>query len=170
MKKQTLLQIQIKGLPEEGTEVRGELTAADLEIPEDDRLSCPWPMPFSLHVAAVVGGLVVTGRVEVRLRGRCDRCLGYFTVKLPPVPVEHQYLDFHADVLDLTEDVRDDILLTFPSRCLCRADCKGLCSECGQNLNVRECGCGDESPDESPWVALDRLRLTGGETPEEPEK
>jgi two-component system sensor histidine kinase PilS (NtrC family) len=41
----------------------------------------------------------------------------------------------------LTEDVREDILLAFPARNLCSGGCRGLCSECGQNLNVRECGC-----------------------------
>ncbi len=170
MKKQTLLQVQVKNLPPEGEEVTGELTAAALEIPEDDRLSCPWPMPFFVRIFPVVGGLVVSGRVEFRLRCRCDRCLAYFTAAPPPVAIEHQYLDFQADVLDLTEDVRDDILLTFPSRCLCRADCKGLCAGCGQNLNVRECGCGNESPDESPWAALDSLRLPDDDSPDEPEK
>ena len=73
--------------------------------------------------------------------------------------------------MDLTEDVRDDILLAFPSRCLCRAECKGLCPDCGQNLNARECDCRSEASDESPWAGLDKIRLhDGGEASEEAEK
>jgi Large ribosomal RNA subunit accumulation protein YceD len=157
MKNQRFLQIQVKNLPEEGMQLQAELTAQDLEIPDEDRISIVESVQVSFHIAPIVGALVVSG---------CDRCLAYFTTDFPSVRIDHQYLDFHADVLDLTEDVREDILLAFPSRCLCHTDCKGLCPDCGQNLNVRECGCQDEAPEESPWQALEKLHLPGSENPE----
>jgi uncharacterized metal-binding protein YceD (DUF177 family) len=151
--------VQVRNLAPEGIRVEADIVARDLDIPEDDRTSCSALFHLVAHVSPAVGAMVVAGELHGQLRCRCDRCLTYFTRRLDHVPVNHQYLDFHEDVLDLTEDVRDDILLTFPQRNLCREDCRGLCVVCGQNLNARECGCHQDRDDESPWTALDNLRL-----------
>ena len=63
----------------------------------------------------------------------------------------------------LLEDVvREQVLLSLPSRTLCTADCKGLCPRCGQNLNQAKCTC-DEAPADPRWNALaglaDKLEL-----------
>jgi len=56
-------------------------------------------------------------------------------------------------ILDLTEVVRQDLWLGLPAAPACRADCKGLCPQCGQNCNQGECGCGADAAD-ARWVAL----------------
>ncbi len=54
----------------------------------------------------------------------------------------------------LLEDVvREQVLLTLPGRVLCRPDCKGLCSHCGQNLNMGICSC-EETSSDPRWNAL----------------
>jgi uncharacterized protein len=54
----------------------------------------------------------------------------------------------------LLEDVvREQVLLSLPSRTLCKPDCKGLCPRCGQNLNVASCNCG-ASVSDPRWNAL----------------
>jgi uncharacterized protein len=54
----------------------------------------------------------------------------------------------------LLEDVvREQVLLSLPTRTLCTADCKGLCPRCGQNLNQAKCSC-DEAPADPRWNAL----------------
>jgi uncharacterized protein len=54
----------------------------------------------------------------------------------------------------LLEDVvREQVLLSLPSRTLCGPDCKGLCQHCGQNLNQATCDCG-ETPADPRWNAL----------------
>jgi uncharacterized protein len=64
--------------------------------------------------------------------------------------------------LSLEDVVREQVLLSLPSRTLCTADCKGLCPRCGQNLNQAKCSC-DEAPADPRWNALaglaDKLEL-----------
>jgi len=43
--------------------------------------------------------------------------------------------------LSLEDVVREQVLLSLPSRTLCKEDCKGLCPRCGQNLNLESCSC-----------------------------
>jgi uncharacterized protein len=59
----------------------------------------------------------------------------------------------------LLEDVvREQVLLSLPTRTLCKEDCKGLCPRCGQNLNLETCSC---KPTVDPkWNALASLAGT----------
>jgi uncharacterized protein len=49
--------------------------------------------------------------------------------------------------LDLRKPLREQILLAMPMHLLCRPDCKGLCPNCGQNLNEGPCQCSTENID-----------------------
>lgn len=58
----------------------------------------------------------------------------------------------------LLEDVlREQILLAVPMRTVCREECKGLCPQCGKNLNQGPCQCPAPSGD-SRWAALKGLK------------
>ncbi|MFQ6098341.1 MAG: DUF177 domain-containing protein [Armatimonadota bacterium] len=45
------------------------------------------------------------------------------------------------DVLDLSELVRQNLVVSLPPAPLCSPECRGLCPHCGQDLNVGECSC-----------------------------
>lgn len=154
-----LLQVLVRNVPFEGLPVVGELTAADLDLPGDERQSCPEPFRLEARASLVSEGVLLQGTVSGQMRCRCDRCLQYYTQECAAIPVCHDYPPPLGETVDLTEGVRDDILLAFPQRLLCSPDCRGLCPECGQNLNVRECACGGGDTGSPVWGALDALRL-----------
>ena len=45
------------------------------------------------------------------------------------------------DSLDVDRLIYDEILVNWPTKVLCKDDCKGICPVCGQNLNQQDCGC-----------------------------
>lgn len=51
------------------------------------------------------------------------------------------YVQIEGGKLDLILPIRDEFLLSFPMRFLCKDDCKGLCAGCGADLNREECHC-----------------------------
>lgn len=153
------LQVFIANLPPEGRPVAGEVRFSTLDIRDDDCIACPNPLRYSLHVAPVGQQLLVRGRLETVLRCRCDRCLGSYDLPLATDDVCHLFEDVGDDVVDLTEYVREDILLVFPLRHLCDDKCRGLCPTCGQNLNAETCSCSQEGTSEGIWGALDCLPL-----------
>ncbi len=84
-------------------------------------------------------------------------------------PGEHAITEDETEIgyyqesgLLLEDVVREQVLLSLPSRTLCKPDCKGLCPRCGQNLNLAKCSC-DEAPADPRWNALaglaDKLEL-----------
>ncbi len=48
---------------------------------------------------------------------------------------------FNGKTIDFDPILREQLLLALPMHVVCREECKGLCSECGQDLNLKSCGC-----------------------------
>jgi len=123
-------------------------------------------------------GVLVSGQFYTEVGLTCSRCLESFSTavdftleeefrptidistgaKLPPVDGEDEATLIDSQhIIDLLEVMRQDILLALPPRPLCKPDCAGLCSQCGQNLNEGPCTC--EQPLGDPrWDALRTLR------------
>ena len=56
-------------------------------------------------------------------------------------------------VLDVTELARQQLIVNIPMASVCRPDCRGMCPQCGQNLNDAPCGC-PSPPADSRWGRL----------------
>lgn len=108
----------------------------------------------------------VSGTITYRLQLPCSRCLEPFTMQqcLPwseefhrvkgGVPEGNIIYDdksgiwhFSGECLDLTEVVRENIIMSIPLKVVCREDCQGLCPQCGTNLNKHHCQCTKDSRD-----------------------
>jgi uncharacterized protein len=64
---------------------------------------------------------------------------------------------FDGQKIDLTELVREQILLNLPEQVFCKEDCKGLCEKCGANRNLIDCKCIEKEVDPR-WAALKNLK------------
>lgn len=124
------------------------------------------PLIGTVKLTRTNRGIVADASVETRIRQECSRCLEdvatpvttrmseefFPTVDLrtgAPVkrPEGDGYMLTDTHELDLSEPIRQAILLEQPMKPLCRGDCRGLCPRCGQNLNERACKCAPESGD-----------------------
>lgn len=110
-------------------------------------------------VRNTAGVLVLTGRVDAKLDGICDRCAAAFqrevsypmeaTLLHEPCSEENEddwVFELEGNCADLTDIVRTVFILNMDSKLLCRDDCKGLCCRCGANLNLGSCQC-EKEPD-----------------------
>jgi len=107
--------------------------------------------------------------LDIRLRGECSTQLELVCARcLEPVPYdvktdfdqifrpldasgrtgEHSIsqgeteIDFYSgEGIQLEDALKEQVLLSLPSKPLCREDCRGLCVHCGANLNTAACGC-----------------------------
>jgi uncharacterized protein len=103
----------------------------------------------------------VSGEVAGELAVECSRCLAPYRIPVQ-MRFDHRYLpqaesstegdrevekdDFEIsyyqdDQIDLAELIREQFYLTLPMKPLCTDNCKGLCPQCGTNLNLARCGC-----------------------------
>lgn len=112
-------------------------------------------------------GLVVQGEFEGDTSLECVRCLKTYTQHLQgdwtelyafneKSVSESELLMPDDGHIDFAPVLREYALLEVPIKALCKPDCKGLCSECGQDLNIKDCGHRQQDED-SPFAALKDL-------------
>ncbi len=115
------------------------------------------PVLLKGRVYNEAGIVILSYRVDFTLRLPCDRCLETFDrdysyafneVIVPEESEEHdEYIVAPDARLDLDELCLSDILLNLPSKQLCKEECKGLCPQCGANLNHESCSCSKKEVD-----------------------
>lgn len=129
-------------------------------------------------VAFLADGKVhIEVRLSAEVRRNCTRCLESTTDSLDVavnavfVDASNEELDEERELssadldeslviggeIDLKEVVREQILLALPDKVYCSDSCKGLCPECGANLNLIDCKCAESDLDPR-WAALKNLR------------
>jgi len=156
-----LLVFQVTCIPDQGIDVEGDLSFEELDIQSDDRFVLDAPLHFNIHISIAKQNVIARGSLSASIHAVCDRCVELSPLELRVDDLLHSYKNILGEPVDLTEDVREDILLAFPQSFHCHEDCKGLCPTCGQNLNEGSCSCDKTDDDErdDPWNALSGLRL-----------
>jgi uncharacterized protein len=154
----------------------GEARHLDLEIPLDHfELSnerydvTPAPIPVHLDASKMTGGgWSLRLRLSASLNGPCMRCLEpaspTFEVDAYEIdqPGDGEELDspyVEGEVVDVAAWTRDALALTLPPQILCRADCLGLCPECGIDLNNAGPGHHHDKAPDARWAALSQIKF-----------
>ena len=140
-------------IPAEGLHLEGEDPAEILEL-SDPSVRPLGPVRWALDIGLSDGGLFATGKLGVDLELECVACLKKFRY---PLRVE----DFAAQVeltgpetVDLTDSMREDILLALPPYPHCDWNGRNVCKGAGRKITT-------ESPDEPlpAWDELDKLKF-----------
>jgi len=130
--------------------------------PDDEDYRVATPVELSMDVEkAGKEAFRITGRATTRLELQCGRCLEGFQLpvdarfELHYVPAIENVAEpereigeddlttafYREGTLDVIEMLREQFQLALPMKPLCTEACRGLCPECGANLNRTECGC-----------------------------
>ncbi|MCA1808622.1 MAG: DUF177 domain-containing protein [Kiritimatiellia bacterium] len=123
------------------------MPGALLELEREPFLRCPADVHCDLHAECVGGELLVRGRLTVVLECLCSRCGKWFSRRLEVSDFTRVFpMPAGNESIDLTTDIREDIILSFPSNWLCGESCRGLCPVCGADLNDGDCACREQTP------------------------
>jgi uncharacterized protein len=151
--------IDINRIPPEGCEYSGDESASILDVEKEVAIRFDSPLHYDLKAIRVSKELIVIGRLTLAATFRCSRCGESFSrqIKDPSFECVREVADINESV-DLTPDIRESMLLALPSYPVCSPDCKGLCSQCGANLNRGQCAC-RPLKEASGWEMLDSLKI-----------
>jgi uncharacterized protein len=125
------------------------------------------PLEVTATAELIEGQIRIAGEIETKVEMVCARCLepvvdevhrsfDLFYSPLPQGerPEEAQLKEGDAEIgffqgegLFLADVLREQVLLALPMKVICRSDCRGLCPNCGANLNHEECRCETHSTD-----------------------
>ena len=140
-----------------------EMDLSDLEFSGCSSLKKPVKIKGAAKNRAGVVFIELTA--EYTISAPCDRCaadierkeslpLTYVVVQETEGEDTEDFVVAEDQKVDLDPLVRDDIVIRYPLKLLCSPDCKGLCPNCGKNLNEGDCDCAKEQTD----PRLDALR------------
>lgn len=180
------MQIRVDDIKEEPLELASEEAAESfpvlLEAAAEEGFTFLAPLSTRLRIFRVDAMLEVEGAVQSRIRLSCSRCLAEyeeplssrfaltFVRELPEVADEAGDDEielsademgltlFHGDEIDLGAAIVEQVLMALPMHPLCRQECRGLCPQCGINLNEGSCSC-EQPVFNSKFAALKNLKL-----------
>ena len=142
----------------------------------DESFDVTGPFIAWVHMLKASDTVLVRVKGSLTVRLVCSRCLEPFDAEVPVILEEEfrpsinlitgRVMRDRGDdeaviinerhILDLTEVVRQNIVLALPVAPVCRPDCQGLCPVCGANRNVETCSCELQTIDPR-WSALSVL-------------
>ena len=147
-------------LEKESIELSGSEPAEFLDLSADDLYEVVSEIDYDLLVKKVSGGALVTGSCRVIVASECGRCLEPVELEIASEDIEMFFdLDEYGDEVDISDDIRSELLLELPMFVLCDDECAGLCPDCGCNLNNNDCRCHERPHGSLAWGELDNLDL-----------
>jgi uncharacterized protein len=159
-----------------GKRIRYEIDEPPVEE-LDDGVRCLEPVKGDVTFSNTGRHIVARGSFSTAVEIECARCLRLYRAELSlPIEEEMSIAGHLADlpeeeqqeeeeiepyseplfvdhIFDLTEMLRQTILVALPIKPLCFEECKGLCPQCGKNLNDGPCGCPPDT-ETTPFAAL----------------
>jgi uncharacterized metal-binding protein YceD (DUF177 family) len=155
--------IDLKNLPDGGKEIEGTLPPSFFGLEPTDPVKATGPLNYHLTVERDDDDLVVTGEMSAPFELECGRCLNKFPYLADfPHYASDQPIEGEDAMIDLTDLVREDILVALPSYPRCEDG----------NVEPRQCPAegkfdsteepADDEPASTPgtaaWDALDQLK------------
>lgn len=154
-------QIDLRHLPADGKQIQGTVPESFFGLPETDTARAESPLSYDLLVIRDGEDLVVTGSLDAEFSLECGRCLERFRQRVDLPDYQAEVTIEKEGTIDLTDLIREDILLTLPNFPRCEDG----------NVDLRDCPAeGRFDTKESPlvpetpgaergvWSALDNLK------------
>ena len=154
-----MIKIYVSKLTSDGIKISGEEASDFLELKNDDEICFVSPIRYEFNAQLIDSGVLITGKLDTELTCRCAKCMEKYDFHLTNNEICYFYEKPNKNEIDLTDSIREDILIGLPQRFLCSKYCKGLCFNCGQNLNVKQCSCEKAVEQENIWQKLDQLNV-----------
>ena len=155
-------------------------TLSDLSVPSGQEVF-ELQEPFEFSCTLQKNGenrVVLQGRVQASLMLSCNRCLASYPFRVQTnmqlifelqtrehlmlkdvdlTVVDLDVIELSEPVIDLEELARQQLYMALPVQQICTENCKGICPECGNDLNEMTCSCKGQKKN-NPFAVLAALK------------
>lgn len=150
------MKIHLHQISEEGLHVEGQESSKILDLHETT-IQPLGDVEYALEVGLSGSGLFATGQIGVDLELECVKCLERFRYPLRVPDFACQLELTGSEAVDLTEPVREDILLALPPHPHCDWNGERVCPGVFHRTKTESAASLPEPPE--VWGALDQLQL-----------
>ena len=129
------MKITINQVPQDGLYLlEEEVKTAELDL-ETDLIKFRSNLKLKARVSRITNALTIELNIRAVLFSHCSRCLDEFEWEFNKDARLNYPLGASDIFIDLEPAIREEIILDYPIKPLCRSNCKGLCVKCGKNKN-----------------------------------
>ena len=100
--------------------------------------------------------IFLQGKLDFAWKLVCDRCMADVDKRMD-LSFDREILLADGQSLDFDELIREEAILNFPQKVLCREDCRGICEICGKNKNENACECQQKEAADIRFAGLKEL-------------
>lgn len=134
------MKININQIPWGGLELEQDIAPLVLEL-ETDMIKFHGPVKIKAGIFRVTNVVTVDLLIDALIYSVCSRCLNDVEINLKKKTKLSYQITANEQTIDIGPDIREEIILEYPIKPLCKPECKGICPKCGRNRNEGECGC-----------------------------
>ncbi len=134
------MKIELHRIPSEGLSLYEEIDPAKLDL-EIENVNFRQPIKLTAEVFRIYNVVKADLVIEASIYGNCSRCLDEYSFEFRKKLTLNYPVSKSDLVIDLDSEVREELIVNYPLKPLCRQDCKGMCLKCGKNLNIEKCDC-----------------------------
>jgi len=131
-------------IPSEGLRRVLELDPVDLDLKIDNlsgsAINFSGLLKLDMDIKIAANELIIRFKIEYTLKLICSRCLDEFKLIFDKSSILNYNIQ-NSDSADISESLREEIILDYPQKPLCKEDCAGICLTCKVNLNREDCKC-----------------------------
>ena len=138
------MKIRVRDIRSNGLELVNQLKVEELGLATEDYISLKDPINVNATVQKAEDTVLATLKLSGQYETYCARCLEPLTKGWQKEFFFDFQVDNNTEYVEVDEDLRQELLLAFPVKILCKEDCQGLCAGCGANLNNQECKCNNK--------------------------
>ncbi|MBM3244091.1 MAG: DUF177 domain-containing protein [Candidatus Omnitrophica bacterium] len=135
------MKVDLRQIPSEGLILTEEFSPKSLDL-DTDLIKFIEPLRAKAVISKSYNAVHVSLSLSSRISISCGRCLKEGEEGFNRTVALDYAVDKESLAIELDPDIREEIILEYPINPLCKVDCKGLCPECGGNLNEGGCNCG----------------------------
>lgn len=177
------MDISVRGLTDGLHRHSQQVDVDEWNLPEEECITGPVQIDYTLE--KIGEQIIIRGRVSTPVKMACSRCLETVRIDIcEPFTLLVRFQGGHlcgqnrtgeimdgeddeevkvvppdTDSIDITEELRQTLLLSLPVKPLCSENCRGLCPQCGTNLNRGSCDCRRKKIDPR-WAGLEKALKT----------
>jgi len=165
-----VVKLNISSYSEGLTTEKRTIQSSDVELTDQEFYH---PIDLLFNINKVSSEVFIKAKISTKVDLVCDRCLVNYVYKLNEMvniicttdsnlinnDEDDIYLISEAtQEINIADSIRESLILTIPQKKLCKDNCKGLCVQCGVNLNEEMCNCKSEKIDPR-WEALKKIKF-----------
>ena len=165
-----MVKLNISGYSEGLSTEKRTIQSSDVDLNDQEFYH---PIDLLFNINKIGSEVFLQARINTLVALVCDRCLAEYKYALNEIvnivcTIDNNLItDDEDDIyfiseatheINIADSIRDALILNIPQKKLCNEKCKGLCAQCGVNLNEKTCNCTSEKIDPR-WEALKKIKF-----------